>query len=64
MSRPHIFIGLNHGTFVPGKEVTGVVVLVVQEPLMAQAVKIHWYDFVFECMGTFGARRMSKAGNF
>ena len=46
MSKPQLFLGFDDEAFFPGQEVTGVLVLVVTQPVKALSLKIHWCVFV------------------
>jgi hypothetical protein len=42
MTTPHLFIGFENEPYFPGQEVTGVVVLVVTEPVKAVSLEVRW----------------------
>lgn len=42
MSTPHVFLQFDKQAFFPGQEVTGVVVLVVTQPVKALNLQIQW----------------------
>ena len=43
MAAPHIFLGFENEPFFPGQEVTGVLVMVVTEPVKAVSLEVRWY---------------------
>lgn len=48
MTAPHIFLGFENEPFFPGQEVTGVLVMVVTEPVKAVSLEVRWYEICFE----------------
>lgn len=48
MSGIHLFVGFNQKQYIPGHNVDGIVVLVVQKAIKAKSLKLKWYvNFIF-----------------
>jgi hypothetical protein len=47
MATPHLFLGFDNESFFPGQEVTGVLVLVVTQPVKALTLQVHWCGALF-----------------
>lgn len=43
MSGIHLFVGFNQNKYIPGRDVDGVIVLVIQKTINAKSLKLKWY---------------------